>query len=185
MLNFDDFLQGKSDLTKKLKLLMNPIVSMSNPMDKFKEAMREWFNDFESLKKLNDSELSPELRAEKYTLINRGQSIINKIKILGITADTFKASNLGFVPIIAGGVIVTAAGLMVYWTTDFLKFKERFAEYKTLRASGMSHDQAKKVVNEIESKNSIFDNLSGVAKNAAIAAGLFVAYKIAKSKGFL
>lgn len=181
---FDGFIDGSEDLINKLKFMINPVNSVNVTIDAFKKAAREWFDKYDSLLKIPNSQLSPELIMEKQSLIKRGGFIVDKIKLLGLTADTVKNSGLGIAPLLGGAVIITASSLMVYWTIDFIKFTERMTEYKSLRKSGKSHSEAKQIINDIESKDSIFDNLSGIAKNGAIGVGVIVAYKVGKDKGW-
>lgn len=182
---FNDYIDGGERLLKNLKILMNPVHALTAPLVLFKKSAGDWLVNYENLKKLDERQLSNDLITERHKLLNSGAGIVSKIKTMGFYSDNLQRTNLGFVPVIAGGVVVAAAGLMAYWTTDYLKFKDKFAEYKSLIDSGMSHEQASKVVKELTESGGIFSGLEGVAKNAAIAGGLFVAYKLAQRKGLI
>lgn len=183
---FGDFVDGSERLISKLKILANPAKSIiSAPIDKLKSAAAEWEKDYNALVSIPDSQLSPELIAEKNALIKRGGSIISKIKLMGYTSDNMSKNGLEIAPLIAGGVIATAAGLMLYWTTDYIKFKERMAEYKTLRASGVSAKAATKIVNDIVAKPSIFSDMSTAMKTGGILAGGTALYFVAKNNKWI
>lgn len=182
---FDNYIEGSEDLLKKLKILMNPVNAITSPIELFKKTAKEWYNDYTSLTRISNEQLSPELIAHKNRLLKRGEFIMDKIRLMGFTSDQLQNSGLGIIPLLAGGVIATAAGLMVYWTTDFIKFSDRFAEYKSLREAGLNHGNATRMINEIETKPGAFDKIKDVSKNVAIAGGLFVVYKIAKNSGWV
>ena len=147
-----------NQLISDLKYLLIPGVGSVVAL---KNAAKNWYQQYQELLSTPDNQLSPELLIEKRDLQNRGKNIMEKIETLGLTADTLQG-NLGALPFIAIGVIVTAAGMMLYWTYDFVKFRDKLNEYKSLRASGMTHQQATDAIKVID--GGIFSNIEGATK---------------------
>jgi hypothetical protein len=185
---FKGWFDFNTDLTlsnvDKLLKLVNPIYAVgSNAVSKLKESAREWYQSFQELKKIPDGELSRELLIEKKDLETRGNSIMGKIQALGIGADTLQGQ-MGAIPLLAVGVIGTAAGLMLYWTYDFIKFKDRFAVYRAAIASGESPLNAMRIVQGLEPKG-MFSGYTNFLKYGVILGGGFAAYKISKSQKWI
>ena len=180
---FDDWWSstkgGAILLYEDLKALANPIVSAAMvPIDKFKATAAEWLAQYNELLEIPDSELTPELLKEKRALVSRGQSIVSKIETLGLGVDALNG-RLGFVPVVAGGVIAVAAGLMMYWTIDYIKFKDKLSAYKAMREKGASHKDA---INVIKSSDSspLLNSAENIAKYVALGGAAYFAYKLAK-----
>ena len=160
-----------------LKTLINPIGAASTyAIAQLKAAAANWYADFKTLEAIPDSQLTPALIAEKRALLSSGYSIISKIKALGLSGD-YLTSQMGAVPVIAAGVIATAAGLMYYWTLDYQKFKTKITEYKSLRAQGYTDAQAKDTIRVIDSQYSIFGDMADIAKFGAIGIGGFMLFQ--------
>lgn len=165
-------------LVGTLLKLVNPVYAASTgAINLLKDAAKKWYGTYLELEKIPNSTLSRELYKEKIDLINRGQSIIDKIKMMGLGADALQGE-LGAVPFIAIGVILTAASLMLYWTYDFIKFKDKLAEYRAARKSGASVGEATALVNSLDP--GWFSGLNQLAKYGIYAGGLFTMYKIAQ-----
>ena len=163
-------------LLGNLKYLINPVgAAGSDAVVKLKATASAWLNDYYTLREIPDSQLSPELIREKRRLLIQGQYVIDKIKLIGFGSD-FITRQLGALPLIPIAVIVSAAGLMYYWTIDYQKFKTRAAEYRSLRDSGLTHSQAEATIKTIDSQGGIFADLQGITKYATIGGGLFLAY---------
>lgn len=156
--------QSLIDLLKKL------VIPGYATIAEFKKVAQQWLQKYSELRQIPDNQLTPELRAKKADLLARGDSIMKKIESLGITADALNGVNsqLGFAQIVAAGVIVVAAGMMLYWTYDFVKFRDKLNEYKSMRASGMTHQQATDAIKVIE--GGIFSNIEGASKWLGIGA---------------
>lgn len=170
-------------LINSLLKLVNPFyASASTGVTLLKKAASEWYQTYLELEKIPNKSLSRELYTQKISLINRGRSIIDKIKMMGLGADTLQ-NQLGVVPLIAVGVILSAAGLMLYWTYDFIKFKNKLAEYQAARKSGASVSEATDIVNALDA--GFFSGMNKMSKYGLYAGSLFVAYKIAQSQKWI
>jgi hypothetical protein len=179
---YDFLIDTGQSVANNLKSLANPLIAAGeDATQRLKKTASDWYKDYQYLQSIPDAELSPELLAEKRRLLNTGQSIINKIKTMGLAADQFN-NQMGFVPVIAAAVVASAAGMMYYWYLDYQKFKTRLAEYKSLRASGMSDRQAKETIKVVDAQNGMFSNLQGAAKYGAIGGGLFLGYLLLSRK---
>jgi hypothetical protein len=186
---FKGWFDFNTDLTlsnvDKLLKLVNPIYAVgSNAVSKLKESAREWYQSFQELKKIPDGELSRELLIEKKNLETRGNSIMGKIQALGIGADTLQGQ-MGAIPLLAVGVIGTAAGLMLYWTYDFIKFKDKLAVYRAARKSGESVSSATGIMNSLNTRSGLFSGFTNFLKYGVILGGGYAAYKIAKSQKWI
>ena len=170
----DTLIDTGSRFLPSLKTLINPIGAASTyAISQLKAAAANWYADFKTLEAIPDSQLTPALLAEKRALLSNGYSIISKIKALGLGGD-YLTSQMGAVPIIAAGVIATAAGLMYYWTLDYQKFKTKVAEYKSLVNRGYTPAQAKDAIRTIDAQGSIFGDMARVAQFGAIGIGGFI-----------
>ena len=167
----DTLIDTGSRFIPSLQTLINPIGAASSyAITQLKSAAANWYKDFKTLETIPDSQLTPELRAEKRALLNSGYSVINKIKALGLGGD-YLTSQMGAVPVIAAGVIAATAGLMYYWTLDYQKFKTKVAEYKSLVAQGYTPAQAKDAIRTIDAQGGIFGDMARVAQFGAIGIG--------------
>lgn len=173
-----------TSLIGTLLKLVNPVYAASTgAVNLLKDAASKWYGTYLELEKIPNSSLSRDLYKEKISLINRGQSIIDKIKMMGLGADTLQGQ-LGALPFIAIGVILTAASLMLYWTYDFVKFKNKLAEYRAARKSGSSVAEATEMVNSLNTTG-LFSGLNKFVQYGIVAGGLFTAYKIAQSQKWI
>ncbi len=171
-------------LVHTLLKLVNPVYAASTgAVNLLKEAASKWYATYLELEKIPNKDLSRELYKEKIDLINRGQSIIDKIKMMGLGADTLQGQ-LGALPVIAIGVILTAASLMLYWTYDFIKFKDKLAEYRAARLSGASIKDATSVVDALNT-GGLFSGVNKLVQYGIVAGGLFTMYKIAQTQRWI
>ena len=185
---FKSWFNFNTDLTlsnvDKLLKLINPIYAVgSNAVTQLKDSAREWYRSFKELEKIPDRDLNNNLLVEKKNLMTRGHSIMGKIQALGIGADSLQGS-LGAIPLLAAGVIGTAASLMLYWTYDYIKFKDKLAVYRAARKSGESPKSAAAIMDALEPP-SFFSGLSRFTKPIAYAGCFYIAYKVAKSKRWI
>jgi len=164
--------------------LVNPFYAAgASGVKLLKEKAIEWYKTYQELEKIPDSELSESLYLEKQSLLKRGKNIVYKIRSMGLGADVLQ-EGLGALPIIAVGVIVTAASLMLYWTYDFIKFKNKLAEYRSVIASGGSVNDATHLIRALE-PDGFLAGTGKVMKYGLILGGLFVGYKIAQSQKWI
>lgn len=163
-----------NDLGKLVKFtpIGATVQAAQDAMTIFKKKAVEWYQEVQILKAVPDSSLSPQLLQEKHALVNRANSIINKVQLLGINLDDLQ-KELGAIPAIAAVGMGAVAGLMLYWTYDFIKFKNKLAEYKTLREAGTSHADALNLIKNLETKP-LFSGVSNIVKWGAIGVGAMI-----------
>lgn len=175
---------GAASLYIDLKELANPIISTAMiPVEKVKEAAREWIAQYNDLRNIDTMEMPAELLKERKSLLHRGQSVIDKIKTLGFGVDTL-SGQMGLIPLVVGGAISVVAGLMMYWTADYLKFMERWTRYESLISKGFTHKNAMDTINGME-RSSTTDNLKDVVKYVGVIGLGYVAYQFAKKQKWI
>lgn len=173
--------KSQDSLIKTLRTLINPAYSIaSNSRELLRKASSEWYKKYQLVLKVKDTNLPPDLLNMKRDLSSRGSSIMSKISAIGFTGDVLSA-RLGALPLIGATVIVTSAGMMLYWTLDFIKFRDRLAEYKALRARGVDHKTAVATVDAIDGTGFI-KNLNSIIRNGAIIGGGIIALHLLTKK---
>lgn len=174
--------KSTAGLIDSLLRLINPVYAASaGATGMLKDAAKKWYGTYVELQKIPDASLSKILYQDKVSLLKRGKSIMDKIRIMGLSADKLQAQ-LGAVPLLAVGVVLSAAGLMLYWTYDFIKFKDKLAEYRAARKSGASVGEATAIIRELETPG-FLAGVNKLAKFGLYAGGFLVAYKFAQSFG--
>lgn len=177
---YNNLFDFSESLTAQLKKLSSPITAAKDDaMSALKKAAVGWHNQYIALSKIPDSELNTELLKQKRKLVVRAKEIIRKTKKLGLGLDYAADKQMGFIPVAAVAVIAVVAGMMYHWTLDFDRFSTRIVEYKSFRENGLSHDQARTLINTLDNEHdSASKNIREISKYAAITGGAYLLYKL-------
>jgi len=172
-------------LQTQTRELLNPLNLIVDPLGKLKAVMRGWVVVYDDLKAIDPTTLNKPLRGARARLLKSGAAIVNRMRTMGIAADTASGDSLGFVPVIAAGVIAASAGLVLYWLSDYKKFSEKLNEYNSLRESGLSPDQAASVIKKLDGGGGFTDGVVRVAKVGGAIGGMWIAWKFLKKRGLI
>jgi hypothetical protein len=125
---------------------------------------------------LHNTPVPPHMRGRKNSLLKRAQTMRKTLEAVDPLAPiTPVAQELGFLPLLVMGGMA-AATAMSKWAKDAYVVKKDAEKYDTLIKSGMTPEQAQKVMNQ-----SGFD-WKMIVIPAGIAIGGLVLYKLVRAK---
>ena len=177
------------ELNRQLKLMLIPGYGT---LEMLKTAARAWFQLYQNAKQTDPSILPSDLRAQRNSLVEQGDSIVGRLQTFGIGIDWLNNSGLGALhgTLITAAAMVAVAGILLYWLNDYIQFASvlsaRRDEFNRLVATGMSPEQAAATVQVAFNREAGFLSRLGQSMGSmipiAIIAGVFMLFKFRKKR---
>lgn len=168
-------------LTEHLKLLVIPgYLPFSVAVERFQITLAEWFEKYNQVYQIPTGSLPFNLEKDRKKLLMEGGEIEDKLKTAGITGD-FISGQLGafFVPLIAAGVIVSIAALILDWTFNYMEFRDKLDLFNRLLDEGKTTEQAAKIIGDaFPEKKGFFGNINQILMWTAIIGGGFLVFQM-------
>ena len=123
----------------------------------FKKKVAAWWAKVEELRAADVSG-SPSLTKDKEKLLRWADRIkvtLEKIPFL----DDLGLGEMAAVPLIPIALVLGVVGVIAKWTTDFVKWKLKYNEYRALKKAGASTQVAAKISQSLAGETNIFESL--------------------------
>lgn len=168
-------------LIDNLKLLIIPgYLPFTIAVETFQTTLKEWFEKYNQVYQIPTGSLPLNLEIARKKLLMEGEKIEDKLKSAGITGD-FISGQLGafFVPVIAAGVIVTIAALILDWTFDYLEFRDKLNLFNRLLDEGKTTEEAAKIIGDaFPEKKGFLGDINQILMWTAIIGGGWLVFQI-------
>lgn len=143
------------------------------PIATLRQKAREWANDVQSLSR---RALPIELEPERQRLMNWAKKIKVTVESVLGTVDEFAPLNLGFLPIVVGGVTVAGAmAAVAAWYKPYLTLVKNADIYDGLVKDGLSPSEAARIA--YREKPTFLGNLKSLGVLALLGGGMFLLSK--------